>query len=447
MASRKIIMDGDTFILFGGDYQRQHLIRPNTTVKLGKNGSVHIGSVIGHPFGTFFEVDMKKKQLVPVKPDAMESAAQCFAGTDPATAFSDALHSPTKADDGKIKDNRYLLEANQGSQKLTQQDIEKIKQEKGITAVVDELIMHSETFSDKTTFSQEKYIKRKSKKYQTFYIAEQTTIDRYCELFNPTKSMSTSFKVDDARCIRLRVDSAAQLLHLANVRGNGRVMVIDGTNGTLPAAVMERLGPNGRIVQVCDVLGHSAQPVMQVARQMLLPDVKERWTAVEFRDLIAPQGDYSGEASKSKHGADAEKCGDTQKDVNTTERQSQWIRGAEAHHMMMETQCDSCIVCVDDDAATLASIMRRIWPYLAPSASVAVYSPSMSALEGLFRTLRDELKAILTTIRETWFRDYQVLPDRTHPNVNMNHNGGYLLSCTKIIPLGSVPSANKRLRE
>lgn len=42
-------------------------------------------------------------------------------------------------------------------------------------------------------------------------------------------------------------------------------------------------------------------------------------------------------------------------------------------------------------------------------------------------------EAISIEIRESWFRDYQVLPMRTHPEMKMHGSSGYILSAIKVI--------------
>jgi len=41
--------------------------------------------------------------------------------------------------------------------------------------------------------------------------------------------------------------------------------------------------------------------------------------------------------------------------------------------------------------------------------------------------------AINLRLHDNWFREYQVLPRRTHPMMNMTQLGGYILSGIKII--------------
>jgi hypothetical protein len=42
--------------------------------------------------------------------------------------------------------------------------------------------------------------------------------------------------------------------------------------------------------------------------------------------------------------------------------------------------------------------------------------------------------AINLRLTDAWFREYQVLEGRTHPNMSMSQNGGYLLTGTKLCP-------------
>ena len=43
--------------------------------------------------------------------------------------------------------------------------------------------------------------------------------------------------------------------------------------------------------------------------------------------------------------------------------------------------------------------------------------------------------AINLRLTDSWFREYQVLEGRTHPNMSMSQNGGYVLAGTKLCPL------------
>lgn len=50
----------------------------------------------------------------------------------------------------------------------------------------------------------------------------------------------------------MREDTLSQLLTLSNVRPGGRYLVVDGTSGLITAALMERMGCDGRVLSFND---------------------------------------------------------------------------------------------------------------------------------------------------------------------------------------------------
>jgi len=151
-------------------------------------------------------------------------------------------------------------------------------------------------------------------------------------------------------------------------------------------------------------------------------------------------------------------------------------------------QCDSLIIATKyDPTATLL----RLLPYLAPSCPFVIYHEFLEPLLETFRTLQnyygpdnenenekgnihdnennettssnsDEGKtkspttsmmqrrniAINLRLTDTWFREYQVLEGRTHPNMAMSQNGGYLLMGTKLCPkTGTNELGDEKMRE
>ena len=47
--------------------------------------------------------------------------------------------------------------------------------------------------------------------------------------------------------------------------------------------------------------------------------------------------------------------------------------------------------------------------------------------------LQREKKAVFIRVEELWMREYQVLPLRSHPKMNMDGASGYLLSAVKVL--------------
>lgn len=66
-----------------------------------------------------------------------------------------------------------------------------------------------------------------------------------------------------------------------------------------------------------------------------------------------------------------------------------------------------------------------------------------------YQPLSDAVKALMNsatvlnpTIVEPWLRQYQVLPGRTHPEMNGTAHGGYIMHATRIIDEGIVSNAS-----
>ena len=62
------------------------------------------------------------------------------------------------------------------------------------------------------------------------------------------------------------------------------------------------------------------------------------------------------------------------------------------------------------------------------SGQFTVYSQYKEPLLDAYMTIKESGSAINVNLSETWLRNYQVLPERTHPHVLMSGGGGYLLT-------------------
>ena len=85
-----------------------------------------------------------------------------------------------------------------------------------------------------------------------------------------------------------------------------------------------------------------------------------------------------------------------------------------------------------------ASILTRLSPYLAGSASIVVYSQHLQIVADLQIQMRAESQYLAPSVTESWLRRYQVLPGRTHPTMVTSGSGGFLLHATKMLVFFSV---------
>lgn len=78
------------------------------------------------------------------------------------------------------------------------------------------------------------------------------------------------------------------------------------------------------------------------------------------------------------------------------------------------------------------SVLTRLLPYIAGSAAIVIYSPHLQTLYNLQATLRSIPEYLSPSIHEPFLRKYQVLPGRTHPEMNGLGSTGCILSAFRV---------------
>jgi tRNA (adenine-N(1)-)-methyltransferase non-catalytic subunit len=362
-------------------------------------------TLIGKAYGAVLAFEERTKEFVPspLHPD--------LDVTDISTEFRES------------KDNRDLDDTRE-NQTLTHQEVMAAKAALGAGGIVDHLVEKSATFQSKTAFSQEKYIRKKKTKYVVLFKVDRVTPETLAELHFPTVSVSDE-PPEESKFLRLRADTLALIVHHANIHDDSRVLCYDRTNGLLQAAILHRLAADGRVYHLMD---RKAQPNTVYASMMQIPHIKERWRAVP-RNVGFLRGAADDDEERPKpSSAESVLGGDvTSSTIKHGVGPTQWMRGVDAREELLRSPAD-CLVIVDDEDPTQA--VRDLLPFVALSGNIVVYSPYLEALTQLFPQLRND--AVCVRISETWYRHHQVLPGRTHPTVNMNTAGGYLLTAVRV---------------
>ncbi|GET93677.1 hypothetical protein, conserved [Leishmania tarentolae] len=411
MSVSHLIQEDDYVFISGGGSSKIVHVKKNVTVRLGKSGAALATTLIGMRYGGVCHLDHVRKKFV-------ES-----------DEYPDLDITEIKDEEEEVKDNRDLLDDNT-NQQLSNEEVAAIRREKGLDELLQTLVEKSASYHTKTNFAQEKYLKKKQKKYGTLFKVERPTVDNLCETNVPTMNPSVSIS-EDTRCLRLRADTIALILHHSDVHHNSRVLLYEKTNGVLPASLLTRMSEEGRIFQILD---KNAQPNLTIAMKVLkLPLVKERWKAVprnpgflegvEEQDKESARG-VGGSTEKTAHDGSVVQGPESQ---NLYTGATQWVKGLEARQLLLESPADSLVIC-DDEAPQTA--VAQLLPFLAFGGHIVVYSPFLEDLTGIFLALRND--CVNVQISETWYRHHQVLPKRTHPTVNMSTAAGYLLTAIKV---------------
>jgi hypothetical protein len=87
---------------------------------------------------------------------------------------------------------------------------------------------------------------------------------------------------------------------------------------------------------------------------------------------------------------------------------------------------NSCIVC--HPSTDVLATLLEMFKVLQPSSPFAVWSPTIEPLAEARLHLGRSKKAVDLHLQEPWQRPYQILPQRTHPHMNIDASAGYILS-------------------
>ncbi|KAK7063971.1 Adenine(58)-N(1)-methyltransferase non-catalytic subunit TRM6 [Favolaschia claudopus] len=378
-------------------------IDKDCTISLGRLGSFYANELINEPFGRTYDIIDKKLTLIPPR----------------------SLAEDTDATNEYINDGQFV-------QPLTLEEIQALKQSGAhASEIIKMQIEQHANYSLKTEYSKEKYKKRKEAKYSKSFTTIEPTLFNVCEYW---------FKKDQTRIRDIRVDTLSQILNMANIRPGGRYLAVDDASGLLVSGILERMGGkaigiilfqlthssflvgSGRLITIGNSDSPPAYPVMvnmNFTAETVAPLSSLNWaTADQSHTPLVPPVDVAPDQIKS-------------------ERQKSRLNKRKAATDLLFSIRDE-LFAGEFDALVMASeyepfsIVEKLVPYLAGSASIVVQSPYGQILSELHSKLRALPGYLCPSVTEVWLRRYQVLPGRTHPTMNTSGTGGFILHAIKI---------------
>ncbi|XP_067098026.1 tRNA (adenine(58)-N(1))-methyltransferase non-catalytic subunit TRM6 [Osmerus mordax] len=448
------VNEGDYVVLKRGEIYKAVQIQRKKKVIFEKQW-FFLDNTVGELYGTVFEVN--GGALQPRKPKQLESSTDAKeAGTD----------NRNIVDDGK-------------SQKLTRDDIETLK-EQGLKGqeIVQQLVENSSTFRDKTEFAQQKYIKKKKKKYEN----SVTILKPSCRILAMMYHGREPGKV-----LHLRYDTLAQMLTLGNIHASSKVLVFETCAGLVLGAVMERMGGYGSVVQMYPGGG----PVRAGMESFGFPEHFHK-TLHEFPichvnallagTLDTASRDPDGDAVQANGAVSGEQAGPTQTDPGlqgspevqnmetSTSTNSAEEKDQEEREKRRELRTQEKKVKMEEKRKKLAaaaallegrnadgliiasrfhpcSVVTGLIKFLAPSRPFVVYSQYKEPLIDCYTKLKEKGGTVNLRLTESWLRHYQVLPNRTHPQLTMSGGGGYLLTGTTVAMDTPKPAGSQKTDE
>ena len=452
-----VVREGDFVILVFAD-GRQFFAQCLNSWK-GKSPPVKINrrsyptaNLVGLPYGTVLELGLagltplpEGEDLLPSYP-GLRASEPIASGLEDEEATAEDNTFPTPAMEQTV-DNRNLVDDNT-SQAVRHSDLRRWK-DTGVhgSAIVDALIENSATFDQKTEFSKAKYVARKQKKYQQRCRMVRCTAATVCEAL---------FLKEPRKMLNMREDTLGQILSFSNVSAGCQVLVLETVMGVVTGALAQRMGGYGKVMSI------------YTGQQPAFLEMLQKFN-LSFPENNSIKWLYSGEVfgedvvtSTDPEAQDPEK-GDREQlkpwpcalqdhtrsyleNMGTVRERKEFLAKRcarfarkltrhttkEAKDWLVARPCDSLIIVTRyDPSATLLELL----PYLAPSSPFVVYFEFIEPLAECFRELQRQSLAINLRLSDTWMREYQVLPGRTHPSMNMSQSGGYILTGIKLCPV------------
>lgn len=373
-------------------------------------------NLVGKPFGTLLEIYQSKLAIV--------------------EDSSEDLVPPVSLDPTNSNDNRNIHDDNQ-AQSLPHETIMQLRQEIPADQLVQKLVDNSKTFSQKSVYAQEKYIAQKQAKHRV-----------RCRVLRPTalNITDTFFSKDAKRLGQLRSDTLAQMLSYANISAGKRTLIYEDV-GLVTGAVAERTAGYGTIFSLYskqqphfdDILSKFNFDflVMQSIQWVHTGDIFGEFDPVDHDKVERDKLEWPIPLQEHTRTYIDQHLRNKPKKLDQflVKRQQRFTRKicrqtpVEAYHALQSALCDSLILATKSDSI---QCFEKLFPYLAPSCPFVVFSEFLEPLVQLFDHLQKNEKGINMRLSDTWTREYQVLPNRTHPNMSMSQNGGFLLHGIKL---------------
>ncbi|KAH0954069.1 hypothetical protein HN011_009507 [Eciton burchellii] len=456
--AENVIMVGTYVIIKKQDFSKIYKVSENGILMLGKDQKVDMHEIIGKPFWSTFE-------MVPLHNNKGAFALRLMQQTE---SWNDLKGDLSGQDNRSITDDGT-------SQRLSKEEIMQL-QEAGKTGkeIIGSLIENSRSFATKTEYSQEKYIKKKERKYSKFLTVCKPSIVSLHDVY---------FKHNYEKIGGLRMDTLAQLLSYSDVQSDGLHLLYDsGFQGLPAAAMLNRIGmnTNGYLINL-----HPGNfPQTTVVQAMNFPqELKDRHITANIYSFLRLY--YQGESSvldnissykrktdhvdKSKNVKESLKESD--KEISSSEtlknddKVSEFKTDIEGNNTsvandmeknnslkrkindfedtipikkpkwLLETQ--RAIDLFNNSKARGLTIVGKehplniivaLLPFLGASRPFVIFHAYREALQETYMELKQKYNVINVKLFTNFLRSYQVLPDRTHPDILTNDTGGYILT-------------------
>lgn len=408
---------GDYIIIQKQNYKK--LIKFNksdTTISLGRD-TISLKGLEGAPYFSVFKMipkgNKKKKEFT-------------IELTDEVVNLKDEIDIKVSGND-----NRNILDDGR-SQKLSAADIETLKSDSNKASdIVETLISNSNTFHNKTEFSQDKYLRKKEKKYFEYFQVVKPNLRIISEIM---------YKLEPNKIQNLRIDTLSQIITTVNIHCEGNHLLYDsGSNGLVASALLSAIGQNtnGKLVHLHP--GNMSQK--QALLAMNFPEEQmNRCVSVNVYSVLRQfyQGcdtHNTAETEKAANGTDQNPL-KRKNDDNTEEQESKrskldviesnpsendntnvdsepprenkkpkWHFDNIAASELLHNKMDSLVIACKEDPQ---NIFNELVTFVKPGRPFVIYYNVAEPLQQLYMSLRAQSNVAALKLSCNWMRNYQV---------------------------------------
>lgn len=466
-----VIKVGDHVIVKKLNFKRIYKVIPNGELTLGKD-VINMRKIIGKRFWSTFEI-------VPLKKG---KRMFCLKETPQTESWDDLLSTLPSGND-----NRSIIDDGT-SQKLSKEEILRLQESgKSGKEIVGSLIENNKSFLDRTEYSQEKYLKKKEQKYDRHLTICKPNISSLHDVYfksghkkiaylrMDTLAQLLSYSDVQSDGLYILYDSgtpglpAAAMLNRIGANTKGHLINLHPAHVPYAALVHAMNFPEEQLERSVNVNIHNLLRLYYQGETSVLSKLSslrkhcDNWTdKVKQEENTATEENHTDDQILSNEKTEAKECLENINDSKETIKDKEVPEELNANNCSRplkrkldeSNECNSVEVVPlkkpkwlvatqhavellqNSKARGLAiiakehplNIVTALLPFLGASRPFVIYHIYREPLQETYIALKQKQNVINLRLVSNFLRSYQVLPDRTHPDILTSDTGGYLLT-------------------
>lgn len=430
-----------------------------------------LNGISGHHYGSSFRLQNGQLEKIDFKEFLLESDDK-----------------DEDADSVEAKDNRSLVDK-RDNQKLSRDEINSLRKQ-GVTgeAIIEQLVENSSTFQKKTDFSQKKYIQKKKRKHipvftvlrpstrtlvEMYYRRGPTKIcnlrmDSLAQILTQANVRSTAKLMVVESCSGLVIGSVLErlagdgaVIHLYTGSAPTRPALDEGYNfsqeflqclHSFPLEKVSTLMRSSKAEESSSNAKHLAESNIQCSLDNSSDKISDIIISGEYQNSESDSTklemfkadkeemlmDHENLLQKETTHSDEVPAKDVKGNLKRKFEDIEKKEKKKAERLIQLQKTKSMIEMADLDGLIVAAkfhptpLVLSLIDFLLPSRPIVIFSPYIEPLMDCYTKLRGTGRVVMIKLTDTWFREYQVLTNRTHPTINMSGSGGYLLTAMTV---------------